>query len=144
MKDTRPMHFTIRSTLTSGDDTETMTTTAAGKYAAVGDHITLSFWEANESGKVFTTLAFLRGGRRVHMKRRGGVKCEMIFDPKEECTSVYELPPLKFDFTVRSREVFVNLDENGGTVSLAYTREIGGDLSSVQYCLTAVAGEEDA
>ncbi len=140
MKEQIPMLAHIESTI--GDAHVAYDVKA--RLSVVGDHHSLAFTEERESGRVFTTLSFRPGVARVHMKCRGGVKSEMIFDPATPHTSVYELSPLAFDLTVTTETARVALDALGGTLCLSYTREIGGDASHVTYTLTAMPEEVNA
>ncbi len=143
MKQEYPMSLTIESVIGDKDACETMTIHARARLSVIGGNYTLSFTEAREGGRVFTTLSYMPGAKRVHMKSRGLVKSEIVFDPEVPHVSRYEVAPLAFDLTVRSREVSASLDENGGEIHLVYTRELAGDEATVTYHLTAVAEETE-
>ncbi len=137
------MQLHIESVVGAGADAERMTYDTPGKLNVASGNYTLSFTDEREGCKIFTTLTYRPHSHRVHMKARGSVKYELIFDIKEECSTVYEVPPCKLNLTVRSREVSVGLDEFGGEIHLLYTREVGGDTSDVTYTLTATPIEEE-
>ncbi len=142
MKDRVAMNLHIESVVGVGDDAERFAFDVMGKLNIVSGNHTLSFTEMREGCRIFTTLTYRPGGHRVHMKARGDVKYETVFDTSAVCQTVYEVAPCKLDLTVRSHEVVVNLDEYGGEMRLAYTRVIAGDVGEVVYTLTATAEED--
>ncbi len=144
MKQEYPMHVVITSVIGEDDCRESFTSHTCAKLTNAGGKYTLSFTEAREGGRVYTTLTYLPNGKRVHQKCRGGVKSEIVFDPATVHTSVYEISPLKFDLTVTCHEVEAKLDELGGEIRLVYTRELAGDAMRVDYRLTATHEEVDA
>ncbi len=142
MKETYRLTADIRSTVGESEECETYTMRVKARLDITGGSHTLSFTEEREGGRVFTTLTYTPGRARVHMKSRGGVKSEMIFDPATPHVSRYEVAPLSFELTVRSREVRAHLDGNGGEIFLSYTRELAGDSTPVVYHLVAVPEED--
>ena len=138
------MHLTIHSRLTTGGDSEIVSTEARGVLRQVGDHTSLAYTERREGGaRVMTTLSWQAGTPRVRLTHRGAVRWEVDFDPKVPAVTRYEVPPYTFDLTVRCHEIRLPLDENGGEIHLAYTRNVGGDEALVELTLTACVREEE-
>ena len=143
MKQETPMSLQIVSRMENGDGAETYTHTATGTLRQVGDHHSLAFSSRDENGaKTMNALSWQKGVAKLHLKRRGAVKWEVLFDPTLPAMTRYELPPLACDLRVTCHGVDLALDEFGGTISLTYTREIGGDTARVTYTLTACVAED--
>ncbi len=142
MKQEYSMQIAVESVIGDGDEREVYRCEMPARLTQNGGSYTLSFTEVREDTKLFTTLTFQPRGTRVHMKTRGGVKNEIVFDTTTPCVTRYEVAPLCFDLTVRSREISVSLDEHGGEIRLVYTRELAGDACPVVYRLAAVPREE--
>lgn len=84
MKQETPMHLTIHSRLTTGGETETVSTEARGVLRQVGDHTSLAYTERREGGaRVMTTLSWQEGTPRVHLTHRGAVKWEADFEDRK-------------------------------------------------------------
>lgn len=104
----------------------------------------LSFTEEHGDGqKSLCTLSLDSDVPGVRVRRRGGIRCEMVFRPGEAHTSVYEIAPYRFDITVRSHEIKASLCEEGGEILLRYEREIGGERDLVRFRLTATPLKEE-
>lgn len=138
-----PMRITVESEIVSGGGSQTVRHTSRGCLKRAAGVSTLTYSEKEAGGDaVFTTLTFRSPARSLHLKRRGGVRCEILFDPHVPHTTCYEVPPYRFDLTVHSRIVEAEMDEHGGRVRLEYDREVGGETGRIRFSLSASPEEE--
>ena len=109
--------------LPEGDAERTMTETD-GFIHYTDEGILLTYSESTDNGEVFSDISYSDGA--VLVKRRGALISEMLFKEGVEHSSIYEIPPYKFDATVKTKKIRAQLSENGGTISLFYNMKIGG------------------
>lgn len=87
--------------------------------------VSLISFKTKDEGGEFTTELF-KEGASVRLVRRGAIFSEIVFDEGKEHSSVYKVPPLSFDMTVKTRTLDWRVGEEGGTLTLLYSMEIGG------------------
>lgn len=97
--------------------------TLPGRLCAEGDAVILTYEEPGEGGTIHCRVT-LRGDTVV-VRRQGAVMCEMVFSP-EEYRGIYEVPPYRFDMTVRTRKIRAALTPEGGELDLFYSLTVGG------------------
>ena len=138
-----PMALHIVSRMTAHEDVEIYTAAARGVLREAGDRRSLSYTEERDGGeKVMTVLAWERGGDRLRLTCRGGVRWDALFAPGTTHAARYEVGSLAFDLTVRCREARLLLDRCGGEIRLLYDRLLGGDKCLVDFRLTAEPMED--
>ena len=93
------------------------------KYDKSG--VSLVSFKTKSEGGEFTTEVFREEGG-VRLLRRGAITSEIIFEKGKAHTSLYRVPPLSFDLTVKTRALEFGITENGGTLTLVYSMDIGG------------------
>lgn len=91
---------------------------------------TLTYVEENEGGRAESEITCIDGG--VTVCRRGAIESELYFKEGESHSSIYSVPPYKFDATVTTRRVRIDLTAEGGKIDLLYNMRIGGAEKSTR------------
>lgn len=111
-------------------ESERTVTESCGFIHYTENGILLTYSESTDSGDVYSDITYSDG--EVWVKRRGALVSELFFKEGEEHTSIYEIPPYKFDATVKTRKIRVALSDEGGQISLFYNMKIGGAEKSAR------------
>ncbi len=111
------------SGLPEGDAERTVTETR-GFIHYTEDGILLTYSEKTDNGDVYSDISCSDG--EVWVKRHGALVSELFFKEGAEHTSIYEIPPYKFDATVKTRRIKAELSDGGGVIALFYNMKIGG------------------
>ena len=143
MKEQISMSLVVKSAMGEGADKEEYVVTCRGQLRMASGVNSLTYTEEMEGRRVHTTLTYRLHAGRVHLKKRGAVKSEMVFEEGFEHVSIYEMPPYRFDMTVLSRKVKASLGEDGGEIVLVYMRTIGGDTTQVTLTIAGTPVGED-
>ena len=105
-------------------DAERTVTETDGFIHYTDDGVLMTYSEHTDGGDVFSDISYADG--EVIVKRRGAIISEMRFKEGTEHSSLYEIPPYKFDATVKTRRIRAEFSEEGGNISLFYNMKIGG------------------
>ena len=89
-----------------------------------GSDIFLSYEEESEGGKIISDIRVSKSG--VTVSRRGALESVLLFADGDEFSTVYSVPPYKFDMSVKTLRLRASLCETGGEVDILYTMSIGG------------------
>ena len=92
--------------------------------------ITLTYAEENEGGRAESEIICKDGC--VCVKRRGAIESELYFEEGKSHSSLYSVPPYKFDATVTAQRVRISINEDGGRLDLLYNMKIGGAEKSAR------------
>ena len=111
-------------------DAERTVTDADGFIHYTENGILLTYSEHTDGGDVFSDISYTDG--EVWVKRRGALVSALFFKEGTEHTSLYEIPPYKFDATVKTKKVRAELSDAGGVISLFYNMKIGGAEKSAR------------
>ena len=111
-------------------DAERTVTECDGFIHYTENGILLTYSEKTDNGDVYSDITYSDG--EVWVKRRGALVSELFFKEGAEHTSVYEIPPYKFDASVKTRRIKADLSETGGVISLFYNIKIGGAEKSAR------------
>lgn len=84
----------------------------------------LTYAEPSEGGEVQSELLLSDG--RVRLCRTGALRSDIVFTEGLSHSSLYEIPPYRFDMTVTTERVRVALDGARGDIELCYRTELGG------------------
>ncbi len=101
--------------------------TGVMRYAK--DEIAISYEEVTEGGKIFCDI--LKKGDKVTVSRRGAIKSVLLFEEGKTYSGSYEIPPYKFDISVKTKRLKSTLREEiinecGGVLDILYSMNIGG------------------
>lgn len=100
----------------------------------------LTYSEDSEQGKTVSDVT--TDGERVTVRRRGGVESEMVFSVGESHTSLYEIPPYRFDMKIEATKIRNTLALGSGGLDLFYKMELGGAQKKVRLRLFVHPKEE--
>lgn len=105
-------------------DVEKTESEASGFFHYSPEKMLLTYSETAESGRVDSEIEI--EGERVTVRRRGALESELIFEESKTNHSLYKIPPYAFDAAVTTKKIRRNLSEDGGSLVLFYTMNIGG------------------
>ena len=81
---------------------------------------------------------------KITMIRNGAFCTTMIFEERQRHACAYHTPFGEMMLTVYTNAVFIDIDEDGGQIHLAYTLDSGGGLlSENELIITVEITEED-
>lgn len=95
-----------------------------GIYRYSGEEARISYKEENDGGASEAEILVSFGS--VTVRRHGAIESELYFKEGESHTSIYSIPPYRFDAEVMAKRVTVDLGINGGKINLVYNMKIGG------------------
>lgn len=90
-----------------------------GSYYAV-------YEETEISGMEGTTTTLKIGSDNFSLIRTGSTSGKMDFDNKEDSISMYNTPYGTIELTIETKELKIDIDENGGDVFINYNMSISG------------------
>ena len=100
--------------------------------------VLLSYAESELTGMSGTQTTFRIEPERVTLTRTGAVQSVMVFAVREEDRSLYDVGVGALMITVRTERISSNIDENGGTLEVAYAISIEDDTAgTIQYRVEA-------
>lgn len=105
-------------------DPEKSVSDADGIFRYSNDEARITYKKSSEDGVCETEIVCSFGG--VSVKRRGAIESLLYFKEGETHSSIYSVPPYKFDAEIKARRVTVELNEDGGRINLVYNMKIGG------------------
>ncbi len=105
-------------------ESEKNVTTVDGIYHYAGDGARISYKEENEGGKSESEILVFSDS--VKVSRHGAIESVLYFKEGETHSSIYQIPPYRFDAEVRAKRVSVELSPIGGKINLVYNMKIGG------------------
>lgn len=111
-------------------DAERSVSEAEGFFRYSDGLCSLTYAEESEGGRCESEIISRDG--HVTVKRRGAIESELYFEEGKSHSSIYSVPPYKFDATVYTKRVRTALDENGGSIDLLYNMKIGGAEKSAR------------
>ena len=132
-----PVKVRIESTIDNLDsagltvgDTERTEEHSDGYLMHSGGVYTLIYSTEGESGRADSEITV--SGSSVRVKREGSVSSDFLFCSGEEHKSLYSVGPYKFDVTIKTGRVRLDLDERGGKIDILYSMNIGGADKAVR------------
>lgn len=111
-------------------DAEKNASEATGFLKFSDNEATITYTEENEGGRAVSEIICRDGG--VMVCRKGAIESELYFKDGESHSSIYSVPPYKFDAIVTARRVRVDLSADGGKIDLLYNMKIGGAEKSTR------------
>ena len=105
-------------------DTERTASEANGYLRYADGEVLLTYCEENEGGRADSEIYYRNG--IVKVVRHGAIESEMIFEEGVTHSSIYSLPPYKFDAAITAKRVRADIGCDGGKIDLLYNMKIGG------------------
>ena len=117
---------------------ETTNLVTDGTLRTENGAVLLSYAESELTGMSGTQTTFRIEPERVTLTRTGAVQSVMVFAVGEEDRSLYDVGVGALMITVRTERISSNIDENGGTLEVAYAISIEDDTAgTIQYRVEA-------
>ena len=98
--------------------------TVSGFMKPTEDGFFLTYSEDGEGGRTVCDITVM--GERVRVRRIGSVVSDLLSEVGKEHTSIYEVPPYKFDMTVEAIKIRNSLSLGSGILDLFYKMNVGG------------------
>lgn len=96
--------------------------------------VELSYEETELTGLTGTRTTFRIEGTRVVLSRTGALESRMVFAVGQEDHSLYDIGYGVLMIAVRAESIRSNVDENGGTLQVAYAISIEEELAgTIEY-----------
>lgn len=106
-------------------DFERAETITEGRFFVYDDGRALvSYSEEGEGGSVTTEISVM--GSSVTVSRKGAIESEMRFEEGRAHSSVYSIPPYRFDAEIFCDSLTAELYPERARIELAYKMKIGG------------------
>lgn len=118
--------ITIQSLQCLEGETETVTQRAEGRLSREGEGYVLTYREGEERGLGHTRTTLQLEEGRAALTRTGEVTSQMVFQPGQPHTSLYETPYGRLPMTIHTLSLKTELTDRGGTVAIHYQIELGG------------------
>lgn len=112
--------------------------TTSGSLDFRPDGFTVTYVETDEELKgCTTTLKYSNGA--IIMTRTGKYNTELIIEKDRRHTCFYETPYGELMMGVYTKNMFTDMNENGGTLRFSYTIDFNNDLASENDLTVTVA-----
>jgi uncharacterized beta-barrel protein YwiB (DUF1934 family) len=95
-----------------------------GKYYKQGDAYYVTYDESEVTGMKGTTTTLEVSGSTVTLVRSGSVNSHFVFEKGQKHISYYDTKYGAFTVGVTASNVFIDIDDNGGSILVDYTVEI--------------------
>lgn len=116
--------ITVENKQTADGVTDTITEVGYGKYATKNGKNYITYVVENEDDK--TSIMIKTDGNETVIKRSGSVNSVMTYKIGIKDRFMYRLPYGNIEMESDTHKMVVELDDNGGTIFLAYTLDAQG------------------
>lgn len=123
---------------------ESMIQREQGALARTGTGWRLSYREGEGSGLGQTRTTLLLEKDRATLIRTGEVSSQMVFQPGQPHTSLYETPYGNLPMTIRTLSLRTDLSDRGGTVAIHYQIQLGGGSAGETRLRLTVKAKENS
>ena len=96
----------------------------SGTMKISSEELSLSYHENTDGEDVFCEIRPTSDS--VTVRRTGAIVSILYFSESEDYETVYEIPPYKFDMTIKTKKIRNTLTELGGTLEIHYLMSVGG------------------
>lgn len=134
--------FTINSVIDNLDDfgapagePEINDAVANGEVTLGNGTVTMFYREKSED-TVTSTKIEVRPDGSVMLRRMGGIVSDMLFIEGEETSTLYQIPPYKFDMTLTTKRIRKSLSDDSGELQLVYSMNVGGGQKNARMKIT--------
>ena len=125
--------------LPDAGEPETASSVCAATYRETDGGFCLSYVEHADGGDVATEVCL--AGDTVTVDRKGAVVCRMVFAEGKTETSLYEIPPYRFDMSLRTRRIRFTKSAGRIRLDLYYDMTVGGADKDVRLSMDVRGGE---
>lgn len=120
-------------------DVEVSEESAVCTYRIDGETVSVSYKTSTEGGTVNTSYRLFAD--TLSVTRSGAINSVMVFKIGETHSSVYEIPPFKFDMTVTAKRLNHSLSGDGGKIDLLYEMNVG---EAIKLCKMKISISEES
>ena len=120
----------IEDGIVDHDLDEVSESTVSGFMKPVEDGFFITYSESGEDGRTVCDITVV--GSTVRVRRVGTVVSDLLFEVGVEHTSIYEVPPYKFDMSVEATKIRNSLALGSGVLDLFYKMNVGGATKKVR------------
>lgn len=107
-------------------DDDSIEVLTPGEFYKKDENFYSVYKETEISGMEGTTTTIKINNNIVTLIREGTTSSNIVFDKKNKNISLYKTPYGTFDLKVKTKNLQVNIDENGGEVIIDYSMEMQG------------------
>lgn len=97
-----------------------------GKYMKIKDGYRAIYEETEISGMDGTTTTLTIKEKEVVLEREGTTTTKMCFNKSEPSISMYQTPYGMLEISINTKNLEVDMDENGGQLKIDYSLAVAG------------------
>ncbi|MBZ4645144.1 MAG: hypothetical protein JG777_633 [Clostridia bacterium] len=116
--------ISVKGTQHYNDDKDSIELVTEGKYYKKGNSYYVTYKETEITGMEGTTTTLKIGDGKVTLMRFGQNNSQLIFEKGQKHLCYYETAYGGFTVGVFSNNVDINIDDNGGEISVDYLLQI--------------------
>lgn len=109
-----------------GEGTEPIEVVTPGEFYKENDEFIAVYNETELSGMEGTVTKLRIKDENVILEREGSITTKMEFEKENVTVSLYNTPYGMLELKITTKELYVNIDEDGGEVNIAYEMSVGG------------------
>lgn len=98
-----------------------------GRFYSEEGKFVVIYKETEISGMDGTTTKIIVHNNKVILNREGSTAANMEFEKKLEHVSMYKTPYGLLDMKIKTNDLYVAVDENGGEIKIKYTITVEGN-----------------
>ena len=110
----------------SDNEDEKVEVVTPGSFSKKGDDFYAIYDETEISGMEGTTTTLKIADNKFSIIRMGSTNAEMEFQKSKSNVSLYDTPYGTLEVNINTRDLNINVDENGGEVYVRYNLSISG------------------
>ena len=92
-----------------------------GIFSVLKEGFRAEYEETELSGMEGTKTTMLINKNSFELIRRGSTETQMIFDRNNQSMSLYKTPYGNMAITIDTKQMKIDVDENGGNIHIVYT-----------------------
>lgn len=114
------------------NDTDTIEFSTEGKFGIKNGEFYISYSEGQmfDSGGIVKTVLFIKKDNSVLLERSGALNSKMLIEKGQRNSSFYAMAQGELIISIYGEKIQHNLNENGGSIFLAYTIDSNMQLLS--------------
>ncbi|BFK80306.1 DUF1934 domain-containing protein [Clostridium baratii] len=97
-----------------------------GNFLIENDEFIATYKETEISGMQGTDTKLKIGENYIILEREGSTTTKMHFEKNKQTVSLYNTPYGMLELTVNTRELDIEMNENGGNVRIKYDMQVAG------------------
>ncbi|MBD7912632.1 MULTISPECIES: DUF1934 domain-containing protein [Clostridium] len=112
----------------SMDDGDVIEVVSPGKYIKLDNGYKAVYEETEISGMDGTTTTLTIQDKEVILEREGTTTTKMQFNKAEPSVSMYQTPYGMLEISINTKELTVDMNEDGGELKIDYSLGVAGQL----------------